>query len=32
MIGLGQSHELTVKMNGILEIKGSVRMAIFNKA
>lgn len=31
MLGLGQSHKLTVQVNGILEIQGKVRMAIFKK-
>lgn len=32
MIGISQSHELTVQVNDILEIQGKVRIAIFKNA
>jgi len=32
MLGLGQSHELTVEVNGILEMKGKLRIAVFTNA
>ncbi|MCB2206738.1 MAG: DUF2141 domain-containing protein [Bacteroidetes bacterium] len=32
MLGLGQSHELTVQVNGILEMKGNLRIAVFTNA
>lgn len=32
MLGLGQSHELTVQVNGILEMKGKLRIAVFTNA